>query len=773
MPVRSRQLVRYLVLSFLLGSLGGPCAFAADEPAKDEGPLYMQKAFDRVILNTGEQVDVHPLRFAGGSRVVPVPFPAGQLPIRPLDMEITSADVAVPWSAVQRIDLFEDMIMREALNLAQKEKFDEAFPYFSYLLSKAPQTRGLDQAVNDYLQANALAAYNAKEFDRALAILGSLYERTPNASGLAGAVNTVADKIIREYITQRNYKSARTTLDVVAQNFKGLRLTVVRDWRQRFQKAASDQLAEAERLLQAKKYLAARDAINQAVGFWPELDGVNELRARLQQEYPIVTLGVLERTPPDPQYRIDNAASSRAASLTSPTIVELRGYTAEGGEYQSSIAQLELAPSGLELSFQLIESASGAPLDLSLAASALARQLLAAANIESPYGSELLADLIERVDVEYPQVVRVRFRHPHVRPESLLTFPMGPGLVELSDRGVFAIEEYNDEIVRFAASPDHRGAIAEIHERTYQDDDELITALSQGAVDIVDRVPPWQLKQLLANSNLQVKRYLLPTVHALIPTGRSELTEQREFRRALCYGIRRDRFVKNVLLAGQQIPGIQTVSGPFPAGVTLSDPIRYGYNSQVKPRPFDPYMAIVLSTAAWNNVQKANGVKEPEDDTPLPTLKLGHSADAIARTACTEIAKDLNSIGIPIETVELTTDQMLEAEKHVDLKYAELRTWEPVTDARRLLGAGGVVTGTSDFMRLALDRLDSARNWNDVRTRLYQIHDAASTDLPVIPLWQTVNFFAHRRELSGISEQPVHLFQDLADWQVEFKATRL
>lgn len=766
-------LVRYLGLSILLSCLGPLCAFAADERAKDDSPLYMQRPFDRIVLRTGETVDVQPLRFPGNTRIVPDPFPAGgELPIRPLDLDVAATEVTVPWTGVERIELFEDMIMGEALRLTQQGDFDGAFPYFSHLLRNAPQTRGLDQAINRYLQANALAAYNEGEFDRALAILGSLHERSPNANGLNGAVDTVAGKIIEEYLKERDFKAARTTLDVVAQTFKGLRLSVVQRWRQRFQQAAAGQLAEAEKLLNAKKYLAARQAIDQAVGVWPELNGVNQLRARLQQEYPIVTLGVLERSPPNPRQRIDSAATSRAASLTSPTLLELRGYTPEGGEYQSSVAEVELADSTLELSFLLNESQVSSPLDVSLATSSLARQLLEAANIESVTGSEQLADLIERVDVEYPHQVNVRFRHPHVRPESLLTLPMDPDLAQLSDRGAFGIAEYNDELIRFAASPDHRGAIAEIHERTYNDDDELITALSQGAVDVVDRVPPWQLRQLQAADDLVVKSYLLPTVHVLIPTGRSQLTEQREFRRALCYGIRRDRFVDEVLLAGHETPGFQTVSGPFPAGVTLSDPIRYGYNSQLKPRPYDPYMAIVLSTAAWTNVQKASGVKEP-GDAPLPTLKLGHSADAVARMACTEIAKDLNSLGIPTELVELTTEELLDAEKYVDLKYAELSTWEPVTDARRLLGAHGVVTGTSDFMRLALDRLDAARNWNGVRDQLYQIHDAASTDLPVIPLWQTVNYFAHRRELAGISDQPVHLFQDLADWQLEFQANRL
>jgi hypothetical protein len=183
-------------------------------------------------------------------------------------------------------------------------------------------------------------------------------------------------------------------------------------------------------------------------------------------------------------------------------------------------------------------------------------------------------------------------------------------------------------------------------------------------------------------------------------------------------------------------------------------------------------MAIVLSTAAWSNVQKADGIEDP-GDTPLPTLLLGHTADPVARTSCIEIGKNLNALGIPIELKELTAEQMLAAEDFVDLKYVELSVWEPVVDARRLLGAEGVLGGASDFMMLSLDRLDAASNWNDVRSRLYEIHDVASTDLPLIPLWQTVNYFAYRKELIGISRHPVRLFQDIGNWQIEFRPERL
>lgn len=741
--------------------------------AGDEGPLYMQPPFDRVVLKTGESVSVMPIRFPDGSRNAPAVMPAGgDLAVRLLDAKVATAEYSIPWTGIARIDLFEDMILQEAVRLSDAGEFDAAYPYYAHLLNKAPQTRRLDEAVARYLQANALAAFKAGEYDRSLAILGSLYERSPKANGLASAVDTVAGKIIEQYLQAKNYRAARMTLDVVAQTFKGLQVSVVSAWRQRFERAAAGQMAEAQRLANQGQYLAARTALAQAVGVWPELAGVKELQSRIQREHPVVTLGVLERSPAHPEQRLDSPASARAAALVSPTIVELRGYTAEGGEYQSSLGQLQLDPSGMELVFQLTDPQSTSPMDVSLASSALARQFLDAANLSSGTASPQLADLLKQVTVELPRDVRVQFHHPHVRPESLLTLPMSNELASASDRGRFEMAERLDDLIRFESQANREGAIAEVHERVYEDDDELLSALTQGTVDVVDRIPPWQVETLRAADGVVVDSYKLPSTHALVPTGRSPLTEQREFRRALCYGVDRDRFVNQVLLAGRATPGFQTVSGPFPAGIERGDPIRYGYNGQIEPRPYDPYMAIVLSNAAWNNVQKAAGVKEP-GDAPMPTLKLGHSRDAVARTACTEIAKDLNAIGIPIEVVELSTEDMEKADELVDLKYVELSAWEPVSDARRLLGSEGVLGGASDVMRLALDRLDAARNWNDVRTRLYEIHDIASTDLPVIPLWQTVNYFAYRQELSGISPQPVQLFQNLADWQLEYKAERL
>jgi ABC-type transport system substrate-binding protein len=65
-----------------------------------------------------------------------------------------------------------------------------------------------------------------------------------------------------------------------------------------------------------------------------------------------------------------------------------------------------------------------------------------------------------------------------------------------------------------------------------------------------------------------------------------------------------------------------------------------------------------------------------------------------------------------------------------------------------------------------LRELDEATNWKDVRAKLAEIHDVAHHDLPLVPLWQTVNFFAYRTAVHGIGESPISLYQNVDRWRV-------
>jgi hypothetical protein len=54
-----------------------------------------------------------------------------------------------------------------------------------------------------------------------------------------------------------------------------------------------------------------------------------------------------------------------------------------------------------------------------------------------------------------------------------------------------------------------------------------------------------------------------------------------------------------------------------------------------------------------------------------------------------------------------------------------------------------------------------------VRERLNEIHRIASNDLPVIPLWQTVNYYAYRTDLKGIGDSLLTLYQHVDQWRLE------
>jgi ABC-type transport system substrate-binding protein len=325
-------------------------------------------------------------------------------------------------------------------------------------------------------------------------------------------------------------------------------------------------------------------------------------------------------------------------------------------------------------------------------------------------------------------------------------------------------------------------------------DEAAVNALLAGDVDVLDRVPPWKLDQLRAAQGIKVQDYRLPTVHVLMPNMKNPLVAKREFRRALCFGIDRKFIVDRVLLGGTKRSGFDVISGPFPTGLSLSDPIRYGYNNQLTPRPFEPRLAAILAEVAWTTVQEeqqkekeksTNKVQGKTEDTkkdksdqatkpvadlpaaPMPELVLAHPADPVARLACQTIEAQLKREGISIKLREFTADELLDGKLDYDLRYAELAVWEPVSDARLIMGPGGLVDGIdSPYLNTALRRLDQATNWKDVRSRLSEIHEIASHELPVIPLWQTVNSFAYRAKLDGVGDAPLTLYQNVETWQM-------
>jgi ABC-type transport system substrate-binding protein len=150
---------------------------------------------------------------------------------------------------------------------------------------------------------------------------------------------------------------------------------------------------------------------------------------------------------------------------------------------------------------------------------------------------------------------------------------------------------------------------------------------------------------------------------------------------------------------------------------------------------------------------------------------LAHPIDPVAQLACGTIKLQLERAGFRIELKEFAADELLGNAVEYDFRYAELAVWEPLADVQRLFSDNGIAGElVSSYLKTALRKLGERSNWKDLRETLAEIHEVAHYDLPVIPLWQTVNYFAYRTSVQGIGESPVALYQDVDRWRIDHSA---
>ena len=778
---------------------------SAAEPAMLDLP-----PFDQIFLRSegdDKPLEVYPLDLP--NRRVPTPFPAGNLTVRLVKQP--GQDYEVSWNKVKRILLYEQALMDQARALMAEERFDEAYDYLARLIQEYSRTEGLDLLVRQFLRRNALSLYQQGQLDRALAVAASLLERYPNDRGIPAILERVAGSIISQRLKQQDYAGARAVLDMLTSQFGEVANQAIETWQQRFEAAAAKRLDTANKYLADDNFTDANREVRRALAIWPDSLPAREVLREILRRHPQITVGVFDLASDQPTRRIDSWADLRVSRICQPSICQLVGFSAEGGVYESPHGKVvvEDTDRGRRLTFQFAPQPGGGVSGKSQAsAHRLARQLLDVANPELPGYRSDYGTLCDSIQVDDQRSVHVDLNRTHVRPEGML-LSVTSGARNRTD-ALFEIVESDQDHVRLIAignQTENEPGIREIIEQRMPSDQFALTAMLRNEITVLDRIPPWRVAQLKAADGITVGRYRLPTIHVLVPNPKNPLLGRSEFRRALIYGIDRAGILKRVIVGDQQLSGFEVISGPLPPGASRSDPVRYGYNAQIEPRGYLPHSAVMLSLTAVATLEKAKAKARakaaeasgqatqaenaspgnnqttaettdtdggdatdpaaPEEDSTyseptIPTLILAHPNDPVIRTACDAIAENLREVGIPIELRSLTPEN---SEEVYDLRYAELAVWEPVVDVHTLFGPEGLFPASS-VMRAALRDLQQAGNWNLVRQRLSEVHRIAHHELPVIPLWQTVNYYAYHSELAGVGDSLITLYQNLPRWRL-------
>jgi tetratricopeptide (TPR) repeat protein len=741
-----------------------PAAKAPPVPAAP--PLYEQDPYDELTLdeaNGSAVLKLEPVELPN-RRLPANPRPADTIRVKLPDRPDEEFDVA--WRNIAKLRLFEQIVLDRADELTAAGKLDEAFDHLQFVYDRDPRYPGLAAGLQGFLWRQARDAERSGKADEAALLLADLAARKADFPGLSESLARLFDERQARLIETGDYHAAREQLRTLGERFGPEVQAVAERRRGELIGLAKSAWTSARAHQQAGRLPEALADCDRALAIWPELAEARETATLVVAQYPRVAVAVDELPAPGVWNPLVVRGGTRAQRLERRQLFELTGSGAEGGDYQSPLVTTQYSEDRLRLLLTLKELGPTGPTSLDIA-----RRLLSLADPRTPDYSPGWGAVLKRADVADLKQVSLTLA-PHVRPEAWLNVDVSAGPGDAADillQGPYVAQVRDPSVVRFLqrTGGDHAaGQPAEVVERQYADTAAALSALRRGEVSAVARVTPSLLPKARSLPEVTVQPYALPTVHVLLPNLERPLLARRTFRRALLYAIDRKTILQQDILAGQEIAGSRVLDGPFPAGASFDDPLAYGFDSSLPVRPYDPRLALALSRVALYEMRAADKLAGREETRELPELTLAHPADDLARAACRTIRAQWQAIGLKVRLVELEPNAPTTANGPYDLVYAELAVWEPVADAQRLFATGGLVRGSS-YVDLALRRLATAGGWNEVRSRLREIHRLVVDDATLLPLWQTVNHLAYHKSLTGIGERPLGLYDHVENWRTE------
>ena len=771
-------------------------AYGIEQPPEPEGiELLQSEPYDLIWIKSsagGGWVKVRPLDLPG--RKVPSD-PAGTLGVEVLSLPGKPYEIA--WSNIERIELWEDRLQQEAQRRIAAGDFAGAYPFLAVLMRDYPNTPGLRQTRSEFLFRDAAAHFQKGEFKATLAVLEELRRFAPDyqANTVLRVIGQVTDSLMGDMLQRGRLEDAQKLLARLKNDYTADQVSSIKTWDDRFLQLAQTKKEEAIAARDAADYRKARQLALDSLHIYPSIPGSRELVRQIDQLYPLVNVGVLQRATVLDPTRIDNWPARRAGALVFQVLFAMRGAGPDGGEYDFLFGRATQSDDRLQLTLELQPEKLDPPLS-EVDAYTVADALAARAQRSSPSYSPAWASVVEAIAVPGPQSVQCLLRRPHVLPSSLLQLtvdgrwigadadtPTGPYRLDVreEDRTRYVLNRTAAEQAATSGStaPETTASAAagvasstgvqprEIVEVDTPNAADAIEALLRGDVDVVDRLFPADAHRLRRSSAVRVAHYPLPSVHMLIPCSDHVFLQERTFRRALIYATHRQDILAGELLEGQQIEGCRVVSGPFPAGIGPDDPLAYAYDESVQPRPYEPTLAKFLVELTVQQLKTAAD-KKKEKPPELTPIRLAVPADNIAAIAAEAIKAQWELVGLQVEIVPLPPGRSMPEAGEADLVYVTAAVWEPTIDARRVLGPDGLAQSQDQLIGLALRSLESSRSWREVRDRLHVLHRTAYDELPILPLWQLVDSYAYRRDLSGVGNNIVSLYQNVHLWRLSF-----
>ena len=734
--------------------------------SRDEVPLIDSPPFDVIVLKEA----------AGGQRVKIAPIANRNLAQRPSDS--TKLEVVllshpdrryeISWSDIERVELYERMVYDEAMRKLREKDFISAFMNLSFLMRNYPDTPNLEKLRRDFLfqSAAVMFAESKSDFNRYFQTLSTLEELRTTAPeyeerSVLNGLSRVADSLLRHYQSKGDLSSAKKLLERLDAQY-GEALPSVMTWKAEFQQMAETRRQEAKELLDLGKFREARQAALDMSNISSTVEGGAELLAEIRRRHPMVRVGVMQRAGELDPASIVSWSARRAGMLVYQPVVEFMETGSEGGRYEFALGRMRLSEDHQQL-ILTIDPKQTSDLD----GFTLTQILSSRATPGSRDYDASWAAVVQSLATPSPTQILVQLQRPHVLPHALLQFSLPDTSQAPSPLpGSYRLDAVEDNETSFVLRNPSTSSdqLVEIVEVFYDDPKQAANDLLRGEIDAIDQLFPGDARRYAQSGQMKIGTYALPSVHMLLPVSDHPYLAKEKFRRALMYATDRSEILHGELLGSDDPRDGQVISGPFPIGINKNDPLSYAYDESIQPMPYDPQLAKLLLYMVDNEIS-AQSIKFKVPTPERKPLRIGVPNFELARVAAQALIQQWSLAGIKAELVLLPEGRGLGSGVECDLVYLTATMSEPAIDIERLLGGNGPGSSDNAFIVQALTRLRQARSWREVRTALQDLHRLVDYHLPLMPLWQVTDRFAHSPKLHGLKSGSVAFYQDVNNWR--------
>jgi hypothetical protein len=683
---------------------------------------------------------------------------------------------------VSRIIHHEDQMLMRVDRLIQQENFELAYELLNVLRRSYPDWPGAAERHGRFLLAEADRRARRGDLEPALATIQEIHERNPTFEGVSEAAGNVVNQIITQAIEQQDWRRARHFIN----RLKGLYAEhpVAARWSDDLNSRAEQLLARAEQTRGQGDHARAASSAESAASIWPQARNLRTRHRLYTERYQRLHVGVLDVPTTgfgDPV--LATRANRRSQQLQTLQFFHINNASDGSAHYSSRFCdRWEPLNLGREAVFELRSSRQPWEMQPVVTAPAIAERLARRLDPNDPQFDERFAGYARSIDVNSPHEFSIHFRRVPVRTEALLTLPVEPqqaadSLVLLDDgespvsttaespRGGFELVESSEEGAVYQRSmPEPEGQrlyrLAEIRERRYEDFPRLYQGLLRGDIAMAPSLPPRYIERLRNDEELTrglfVQKMALPSTHVIQINPRSQPLKNREFRRALMYGVDRRTILNQTILEGAPGDLARLVTGPFPSQ-------SYANSALATLREYDTVSTIALSLAA---TKQLGGT--------LPPLKMAVVDEPLAQAAAERIVAGWKLFGIDVTIIpppaRLVPDNPGSVEW--DLLYRTVQMVEPVIDLWPFLTLTGRAQVSDldpfpDWLRQEIINLDLIGDWGQAVRATSRLHQHLWAEVLLIPLWEVDEYLVYRKNIRGVPVAPVSVYDQVDGWVVE------